>query len=220
MPSYTTATSNDGRAILGYRSGILKDTISLWVDNVLVAEKFYYGTNWPAETEISLQGGGFLVDVQIGWKSKGMGVSQLKSCSFKCTSSTDSSRTSSTTQTDQSRSAATAFGDDGAHNSSRADSDREKANGAHRAKSANGNVASDSEFDEFTSVTEALQELGISGSIVDLARIQDAYKILVKRYHPDVYEAMNLPPEMVRAAKIKFIRVQSAYTYLRSSVRS
>ncbi|MCC7390285.1 MAG: DnaJ domain-containing protein [Phycisphaerales bacterium] len=67
--------------------------------------------------------------------------------------------------------------------------------------------------DEWT-VQSAYDALGVPAT-PDWDSVVKAYRAAAARYHPDKYHAMDLPPEMVRAAEERLRQIVDAFAFLK-----
>lgn len=172
--------SEDNRARVEWRRGLLWDTITLTVDGTIVCERGWFGKSWPAPDSVRLDGPGYAALLVIGWR----GIwSEPLSCKLV------------------------------AYGPSRG-SDAGPKSGSDTGGQSDYNGVDD-RADSIETVAEALSELGIASHRAPWSEIEERYRHLARRYHPDRYASLNLPPEMVRAAEQRFHRIKCAIDVLR-----
>lgn len=195
MATSKRMTSDDGRAVLTWRRGIISDQVSLLVNNTVVEERSVFGNTYPEPITLALSGMGYSARLVLGWQQLGTFVQSWEitgpppSRSEKMPPNTFDEPTASTR---------------GARDEPTEARPPRKPEPERRPNP-----------DEQMGVKQALQALGFSETRVAWDAVERAFRDLARRYHPDAYAAHNLPPEMLKAAESQFNRIKQAFEFLK-----
>jgi len=80
MSAYKRIPSPNGKAELIWKRGIMRDSISLLVNNEIVEEEGDFGISWPFTRTIRLNGHGYMATITIGWER--LFFSTVLNCNF------------------------------------------------------------------------------------------------------------------------------------------
>lgn len=69
--------SQDRKALVAWKRGIIQDRIQFAVDGIVLAEEGWAGLDWPNERMFRFSGLGYSAVVIAGWEGK---MSTIKSC--------------------------------------------------------------------------------------------------------------------------------------------